>query len=139
MAFFRLDAIKKFVFGNVEAHYAKYLSDQKKFDRHLWGVSTGAGHTLEHIEMTIRFGPGEEYILQRLEREKRHGSVETLDPHTCKFTADVYDASEMLPWLRTFIGRIVDLKCSDPSVVELFYEDLMRMDALYGGDGNAVS
>ena len=139
MIFLRLDAIKKVTPGTVEAHYAKYLSDQEKFDRHLWGVSTGAGHTLEHIEMTIRFGPGEEYILQRLEREKRHGSVETLDPHTCKFTADVYDASEMLPWLRTFIGRIVDLKCSNQFVVELFYEDLMRMDALYGGGGNAVS
>ena len=139
MAFFRLDAIKKVVFGNVEAQYAKYLSNQKKFDRHLWGVSTGAGHTLDRIEMTIHFGPSENFMLQRLEREKRHGSVEILDPHTCKFTADVYDASEMLPWLRTFIGRIVDLKCSNPSVVELFYEDLMRMDALYRGDGNAVS
>lgn len=139
MIFLRLDAIKKVTPGTVEAHYAKYLSDQKKFDRHLWGVSTGAGHTLEHIEMTLHFGPGEEFILQRLEREKRHGFVELLDQHTCKFTADIYDASEMLPWIRTFIGRIVDLKCSNPSVVELFYEDLMRMGALYGGDGNAVS
>lgn len=139
MIFLRLDAIKKVTLGNAEADYLKYLNDQNKFDRHLWGVSTGSGHNLDHIEMTIRFGPGEEYILQRLEREKRHGSVETLDPHTCKFTADVYDAFEMLPWLRTFIGRIVDLKCSNPSVAELFYEDLMRMGALYGGDGNAVS
>ena len=139
MAFFRLDAIKKVTPGNVEAHYAKYLNDQKKFDRHLWGVSTGADRGLDHIEMTIHFGPDEEYILQRLEREKRHGSVEILDAHTCKFTADVYDASEMLPWLRTFIGRIVELKCSSRSVVELFYGDLMRMDAMYGGDANAVS
>lgn len=139
MVFFRLDAIRKVIPGNVEAHYARYLNDQRKFDRHLWGVSTGAAHNLEHIEMTVRFGLGEEFILQRLEREKRHGSVEILDTHTCKFTADVYDASEMLPWLRTFIGRIVDLKCSNQSVVDLFYDDLMRMDALYGGDANAVS
>lgn len=139
MTFLRLDSIKKVTPGNVEAQYAKYLNDQKKFDRHLWGVSARSGHKLDHIEMTVRFGPGEEFILQRLEREKRHGSVEILDAHTCKFIADVYNASEMLPWLRTFIGRIVDLKCSNQSVVELFYEDLMRMDALYGDDGNAVS
>ena len=139
MAFFRLDAIKKVTLGNAEANYAKYLNDQKKFDRHLWGVSTGADHSLDHIEMTIHFDPGEEFILQRLEREKRHGSVEVLDAHTCKFAADVYDASEMLPWLRTFIGRIVDLKCSSQFVVEMFCEDLTRMNALYGGDSNAVS
>ena len=139
MAFFRLDSIRKVTLGDVEANYAKHLHDQKKFDRHLWGVSTGSDHNLDHIEMTVRFGPGEEFIPQRLEREKRHGSVEILDAHTCKFSADVYDASEMLPWLRTFIGRIVDLKCSNQFVVDLFYEDLMRMNALYGGDGNAVS
>lgn len=138
MVFFRLDAIKKVTFGNVEADYANYLNDQKQFDRHLWGVSTGQDHNLDHIEMTVRYDPGEEFILRRLQREKRHGSLEILDAHTCKFIADVYDASEMLPWIRTFIGRIVDLKCSNQFVVELFYEDLMRMNDLYGGDGNAV-
>lgn len=139
MVFFRLDAIRKVTLGNLEAHYAKYLNYQKKFDQHLWGVSTGPDHNLDHIEMTIHFDPGEKFILQRLEREKRHGAVEILDAHTCKFTADVYNASEMLPWLRTFIGRIVDLKCSSQFVVDMFREDLMRMDALYGGDDNAVS
>ena len=139
MAFFRLDAIKKVTLGNMEMNYTKYLDDQKKFDRHLWGVSAGPDHNLDHIEMTVHFGPKEEFILQRLEREKRHGSVELLDAHPCRFTADVYDASEMLPWIRTFIGRIVELKCSNQSVVDLFYEDLTHMDTLYGGDGHAVS
>ena len=104
---------------------------QEKFDQHLWGVSTGPDHNLDHIEISIHFGPGEEFILQRLEREKRHGRVE-------KFVADVYDASEMLPWLRTFIGRIVDLQCSSQFAVDTFSEDLARMNAMYGGDINAV-
>ena len=51
---------------------------------------------------------------QRLEREKRCGRVEIIDKNTCKYIADVYDASEMLPWLRTFIGRIENLECSMP-------------------------
>ena len=138
MVFFRLDAIKKVSIGNVEKHYEKYLGYQEKFDQHLWGVSTGPDHNLDHIEMTIHFGPGEEFVLHRLEREKRHGTVELLDSQTCRFTADVYDASEMLPWLRTFIGRIVDLKCSSQFVVDMFYEDLRRMEAMYGGDDHAV-
>ena len=138
MAFFRLDAIKKVTIGGVDKQYDAYLKRQAEFDRHLWGVSPGVGHSLDHIEMTVRFGPGEDYIVQRLEREKRHGTVEVLDGRTCRFTADVYDASELLPWLRTFIGRIVELKCSNQTVTDTFCEDLRRMSALYGGGGDAV-
>ncbi|MBD5133976.1 MAG: WYL domain-containing transcriptional regulator [Clostridiales bacterium] len=138
MAFFRLDAIKKVAIGGEEKQYDVYLERQAEFDRHLWGVSPGVGHSLDHIEMTVRFGPGEDFIVQRLEREKRHGTVEVLDGRTCRFSADVYDASELLPWLRTFIGRIMELKCSNQAVTNTFYEDLRRMSALYGGGGDAV-
>ena len=138
MSFFRIDAIKKVAAGDMEPEYDSYLDCCARFDRHLWGVSTGPAHRLDHLEMTVSIGPGEEYIVQRLEREKRHGSVERLDGHTCKFTADVYDAAEMLPWLRTFIGRITDLQCSNPYVTDTFFADLERMSALYGGGGDAV-
>ena len=138
MTFLRIDAVRKVTPGNTEKQYEKYLGFQRKLDEYLWGVSTGPNYNLDHIEMTIRFGSGEEYILQRLEREKRHGRVEILDEHTCRFIADVYDASEVLPWIRTFIGRIVDLQCSSEFVVNTFYEDLRRMNAVYGGEPDAV-
>ena len=143
MSFFRLDAIKKAELGSAEKNYAAWLERQARFDRHLWGVSCGPYGNMgrsapEHIEMTVHTGPGEDFIVQRLEREKRHGTVERLDRHTCRFTADVYDASEMLPWLRTFMGRIVDLQCSSRTVTETLREDLRRMNALYGGDDDAV-
>lgn len=114
-----------------EGYYAK-------FRQNLWGVSVGAEHELGHIEMTLRVGPEEGYIVQRLEREKRGGTVEVLDDHTYRFSADVYDAYEMLPWLRTFIGRIVALQCSNHAVVDTFYADLEQMTRQYGGDGHAV-
>lgn len=137
MSFFRVDAIKKLEMGNIEDRYEEYLKACDEFSRHLWGVSTGGGRRLDHLEMTIRIEDGEPYILQRLEREKRHGTIERIDSHTCKFTAEVYDAAEMLPWLRTFIGRIVDLQCSSQFVTDTFFADLERMSALYGG-GDAV-
>ena len=62
---------------------------------------------MDHIEMTIRVDEGEGHIPQRLEREKRNGRVQQIDENTYLFSADVYDAVEMLPWLRTFIGRII--------------------------------
>ncbi len=131
MSFFRIDSIKRVSIGNTEKHYAMYLGYQKNFDQHLWGVSANPACKLEHIEMTLHFEPDEEFILHCLEREKRHGAVELLNPQTCRFTADVYDATEMLPWLRTFIGRIIDLKCSNQFVVDKFYSDLHCMKNLY--------
>lgn len=138
LVFVRLDAIRTVKAGAVEPQYETYLAAQQALDGHLWGVSGNTRRTLDHLEMTIRYAPWEEYIPQRLQREKRHGSVQILDEQTCRFTADVYDAMELLPWLRTFIGRIVELRCSDPAVVERFQQDLERMAALYGGDARAV-
>ena len=44
----------------------------------------------------------------------------------------------MRPWLRTFIGRIVSLSCSNKETERVFFEDLESMYALYGGDDSAV-
>ena len=122
----------------MEKRLDKYAGFFDKFRENLWGVSTGVGHSLDHLEMTVRVLPGEEFIIDRLEREKRCGSVAAVDERTYKYVADVYDASEMLPWLRTFIGRVVSLECSSEYVRQRFYEDLDAMRALYGGDGYAV-
>ena len=131
--FFRLDSIRSIKAMDSDPQPEKYEKFWQDFDRHLWGVSTGE-HTLDHLEMQVHAGEDEGFIVDRLNREKRHGSVEQVDDETWKFTADVYDASEMLPWLRTFIGRIVKLECSNEFVTKLFREDLEKMRSLYGGD-----
>jgi hypothetical protein len=88
--------------------------------------------------MAVRVENGEDYLVQRLEREKRSGRIEKVNDYTYKFVADVYDATEMLPWIRTFIGRIVSLDCSNHHLTETFYSDLAAMEQMYGGDQNAV-
>ena len=138
MAFYRIDSIQSVTLGNIEKHYDKYIAFWHKFDSNLWGVSTGAEYSMDHIEMTIHHDTNEDFILHRLNREKRHGTIEIIDEQTCKFSADVYDASEMLPWIRTFIGRIVNLECSNPYVVKTFHKDLEQMMRIYGGEHNAV-
>lgn len=137
--FFRLDLIKSVKSGLVEPHAESILSRSQKLQDHLWGVVAEKGDDLEHVEMIIQIRPGEEYVLRRLEREKRCGTVEILDPYTSRFTADVYSAVEMIPWLRTFIGRIKHLECSNPRVVETFYSDIDQMTRMYGGQDHAVS
>lgn len=135
--FFRIDGIQTVKPGAVEQSpkFAEYCA---KYREHLWGVSPGIGFNIDHIEMDVHVGDDEGYIIDRLEREKRCGRVEVIDEHTYRFSADVYDASEMLPWLRTFIGRIVRLDCSNQFVVDRFYKDLDEMLHLYGGESDAV-
>lgn len=103
----------------------------------MWGVSTQgrSGRRTEHVEFTVRYGDNEEYIHHRLEREKRCGTVEKIDGNTSRFSAEVYDASEMIPWIRTFICRIADISFSDPGTEAQFRRDLKEMYRLYGLEG----
>ena len=80
----------------------------------------------------VRISSDEPYILQCLEREKRCGRVEKTDAEHYRFIADVHDAGEMLPWLRTFIGRIESFSCSNKAVEEKFWQDLAEVYAMYG-------
>lgn len=101
-----------------------------------WGVSVRRNkwgtERLERVEFTIRTEPDEEYIVRRLEREKRVGNLEKLDEHTYRFSAEVYDSSEMIPWIRTFICRIVKMNFSNRSVENQFKKDLQAMYRMYG-------
>lgn len=132
LTFHRLDTIDRVEEGGEEPEYEAYLDRWRAFSRHLWGVSAGRGRRVEHLEMTLCYGPGEAHIPRRLRREKRCGTVEDLGPGRVRFSADVYDPREMLPWLRSFLGRIQSLTCTDASVTETFEQDRAEMEALYG-------
>ena len=134
LMFFRLDYIQKVELLEEEPQFDTYLGYCEKFHSHLWGTSGGVEFHVDHLEMTLRFEDDEQFVLQRLEREKRIGRVERIDSNTCKYVVDTYDASELLPWIRSFIGRIEKLECSDESVVTKFYENLEQLYLQYGGE-----
>ena len=138
-SFYRADLIDHVKIGEA-ASYPSGLDERlREFCAHVWGV-TGNNHScVEHIEMTVSAGPEEGHIVERLEREKRCGAVEQTDDTHWRFSADVYDALEMLPWIRTFTGRITDLTCTDKRVTERFWKDLDEMLRMYGGEADAVS
>lgn len=136
--FFRLDAIMKVKALDVVADFDTYVNRLAAYRAHLWGVSAGRPAHMEHIEMTLEIQGFEKYIVKRLEREKRCGKVNQISDTLWRFTADVYDAQELQPWLRSFTGRIVSLSCSNKAVEARFKSDLAQMAALYGGDDNAL-
>jgi hypothetical protein len=101
-----------------------------------WGVSCGGSLSkqehLEHVSFTIKIEDGEEHIVRRLQREKRMGTIEKIDDYTYRFSADVYETSELVPWIRTFICRIVQLDFSNRKLENKFKQDIREMYNTYG-------
>lgn len=132
--FCRLDNLERVLEVKPVRDYDKFCAMAEQMEQHLWGVSMNRGpaDALEHVELVVRIRSDEPYILQCLEREKRCGRVEKTDAEHYRFIADVHDAGEMLPWLRTFIGRIESFSCSNKAVEEKFWQDLAEVYAMYG-------
>ena len=109
------------------------LSEMQKY---MWGVNyKGSEEHLESVEFTVKASETEDYIVNRLHREKRGGTVDMIDKGLYRFSARVFDTCEMLPWIRTFICRIVSVSFSNKAVEEKFKKDLIDTYRLYGLDG----
>ena len=103
----------------------------------MWGVNGRLDtDSTEHVEFDIRIADDEQYIVNRLEREKRCGTVEKIDDNHYRYSADVFDTTEMIPWIRTFICRITRLDFSDRTAENNFKADIEKMYEIYGIEDN---
>ena len=132
----RIDYLSNVKLEDPTPRFDELRAELDRMQSKMWGVSVkrnkwGNDH-LEHVEFTIKIEDNEEYIVRRLEREKRIGTVEKLDEHTYRFSADVYDTSEMIPWIRTFICRIDKMNFSNRTIENQFKKDLEAMYRMYG-------
>jgi hypothetical protein len=139
MRSFRTDNIVSVSMGDICGDFDELRGRLTGMQKHMWGVSmqSASGSRTEHIEFTVHYDDDEQHIHRRLEREKRCGSVERLDENTSRFSADVYDSTEVIPWIRTFICRITDISFSNKDVEKQFKDDISVMYQLYdleGGD-----
>lgn len=134
----RVDYIQKGKAGEVCADYDRLLKVCERAGEHMWGVSCAKYRRYEHIEMDIYVGTDEAFIVRRLEREKRCGTVSKVDEETYRFSADVLDAYEMMPWIRTFFGRIKAIRCDNEDVKNQLKIDMVKMLKQYE-DENAFS
>ncbi len=133
---FRVDYLSEVKIEEPSARFDELRSELDSMQPMMWGVSTGRdSHGIDHtetVEFTVRIGEDEEHIINRLEREKRVGSIEKLDERTYRFYARVYDTNELIPWIRTFICRITDLNFSNKEIEKRFKADIAQMYAIYG-------
>lgn len=133
---YRIDYLSNVKLEDPTPRFDELRAELDRMQSRMWGVSVkrnkwGNDH-LEHVEFTIKVEDNEEYIVKRLEREKRIGTVEKLDENTYRFSVDVYDTSEMIPWIRTFICRIEQMNFSNRTIENQFKKDLEAMYRMYG-------
>lgn len=131
---FRLDTIKNAALSEPVETYEELQNKLNHNRPQLWGVSfqSSEGHHLDKLTMTLQIlEPEETYILDRLKREGRGGTVIKTAENIYQYEIEVFDCNEMLPWIRTFIGRILSLQCSAKSVEQRFYQDLQTMYHMY--------
>lgn len=133
---FRVDYLSDVKIEEPTPRFDELRAELDRMQSRMWGV-TARNHRFgeerfEHVEFTVKVSDGEEHIIRRLEREKRVGQIERIDNHTCRFTADVYDTGEMIPWIRTFICRITELRFSNRTLENQFKQDIEEMYRMYG-------
>ena len=133
---YRIDYLSHVKLEEPTPRFDELRAELDRMQSKMWGVSIKRNKwgkdRLEHVEFTVKVADNEGYIVKRLEREKRIGRVEKLDEHTYRFSADVYDTSEMIPWIRTFICRIEKMNFSNRTVENQFKKDLEAMYQMYG-------
>lgn len=138
----RLDYISSITADKVVENYDVLKKEFQKYRNHIWNVSLGSfgngrqnNRKLEHVEFTVFFDNDEKHIYQRLLTERRVGKVELIDNNHARFSADLFESQEIVPWIRTFICRISDVKFSNQYVQDTFLADIERMNAMYGIGG----
>ena len=138
---FRIDYLKDVKIEEPTPRFDELRAELDRMQPKMWGVnakrSRNGDERTEHVEFTVKMEQGEEHIIRRLDREKRVGRVEMVDDSTYRFSADLYDTMEIIPWIRTFICRIIDLDFSNKAAERQFRADIEAMCLMYGLGGDA--
>ena len=50
----------------------------------------------------------------------------------------MFDANEMLPWIRSFLGRIIAIETDCPKLNQLFERDFAAMYRMYFGENAQI-
>lgn len=130
----RMDAIKTVQLSEPVENYEKLRKSLQKNHSFIWGVSfqNDQRRHIESVKLTLHIQEDREsFIVERLEREGKGGIITRIAPDTYTYEKEVFDSNEMLPWIRTFTGRILDIECSSARLRTLFYEDMDKMYATY--------
>lgn len=128
----RLDSVKEVTLLDVVSDYEEHLTDLANNLSKVFGVSFGRRRTNDTVKLTLHIHENDErFILERLEREGKGGIITHSAPNTYTYEKQVFDGNEMMPWVKTFTGRILSFESDNPYLKRKFYSDMRQMDAMY--------
>ena len=135
---FRLDFIRNVKTGEICNEYDEIHNKYLRNIHKCFGVSFGMRQdngNVEPLKLTLKIDEiSEDFIIERLQREKRNGTLEKIGDNLFVLTIDVFDPNEVMHWAKSFIGRIISIEGGNKNIRERFYRDVIRMNKMYGRD-----
>lgn len=132
---FRLDYMPLPKLGSICDGFDGVMERYKALSARSFGVSLKEVPGAEPLKILLRIDEQNEfYVIERLKREKRCGSLERMGEDTYAVTLDLCDPNEAMKWVKTFIGRIVRAEGGEQQLRERFESDIERMYEMYGGE-----
>ncbi len=113
------------------AHFRTLLEKNRSL---CFGVSFGQ-KTVRTEEICMKLfvdEEREEHILERLYREGKGGEVLRIRKNEYLYSGVFFDVNEMLSWVKSFTGRIMDIQSSSESSVIKVISDWKSMYRMYG-------
>lgn len=126
----RLDYINLTVkdIGKKRTDYYEKKTECKKLYKQSWGINLFQTELPpKKASFTIQVDENTWYIANRLMREKRNGTVEDLGNWKYRFSMELYDPVEILPWITSFYGCIIDLEIDDEVAMAKLKQNFIKM------------
>lgn len=131
---YRIDNVKDVMSGEVinDCDYENHVSNLESLLHKSWGITIFNKKKLEKIQVKLHIDEiNEDYMIKRIQREGKNGTIDRVAENTFLYTIEVIDANEMVPWLRTLIGRIISFDCSNKIIEKRFLSDIYSMYDMY--------
>lgn len=128
----RLDSMADVKLMDICRDYEKRQTQLANNLDRCWGVSFGGDSRLEEVCIKIYIDENREsYILDRLCRESRGGEVQKIREHEYLYSGAFFDTNELLSWVKTFTGRILDIQGSNQCAILKITRDWEKMYEMY--------
>lgn len=124
---YRLDHITEIEFNENIFDKEDFILIKDQLEKRLlntWNINFQTNSLPKKVELVIKVEKNEGFILNRLKREGHDGVITQIAEDKFLYTKSVYDPTEMIPWVKSFIGRIVSFTCEDKMIEDRLYNDL---------------
>lgn len=94
---------------------------------------------LNKIIVTINVEDSEQFIIERIYREIDKDNIETIDDNTYNLIFKTHNLYDLIPYIRTYFGRIIKIECSDKLIEKKLRSDLLDTLNIYNDGDEDVS